>query len=90
VSRPALQALTPAERRQLAALAYRLAATLDAANPADREDLVRQGVRVSVVLAELTAVLCEDLDYWPLGQRLAVLAAVLSNTGATSQGGEPR
>jgi hypothetical protein len=76
-----LRGLTAAERRELAALVDRLAATLDAADAGDHMALARAVGHVGGALAVLATVLREDLGYYPLDRRLTDLAAALPDSG---------
>jgi Transcription factor WhiB len=76
-----LRGLTAAERRELAALVDRLAATLDAADAGDHMALARAVGHVGGAPAVLATVLREDLGYYPLDRRLTDLAAALPDSG---------
>lgn len=80
-----LRSLSAGERRQLAEVAERLAGLLDAADLADGDETAFTVGWTIGALRSLAEALGEDLDSYPLAERLGDLLAHLDPNG-----GEPR
>jgi hypothetical protein len=80
VSAPRLRPLAAAERIQVAGVAERLAGLLDAVD-LDDPDETAFTVGWTIGTLRMAEALGEDLDYYPLAERLAELAADLDPDG---------
>jgi len=81
VSAPGLRPLSAGERRQLAGVAERLAGLLDAADLDDADETAFTVGWTIGALQSLAEELSEDLDGYPLAERLADLLADLRPDG---------
>ncbi len=87
MSAPRLRSLAAGERVQVAGVAERLAGLLDAVDVDDPDETAFTVGWTIGSLRSLAEALGEDLDYYPLAERLAELAADLD---PHPDGGEDR